>query len=41
MNSLLNALLSTALAYALLVLAPFWLKMGVLTALLFQITKKL
>ena len=40
MKFLLAALLSAALAYAILSLAPFWLKMVVLTALLIQATKK-
>lgn len=40
MKFLLTALVSATLAYALLTLAPFWLKMVVVTALLVQATKK-
>lgn len=40
MKFLLTALISAAITYALLTLAPFWLKMIVVTALLIQATKK-
>jgi hypothetical protein len=39
MKFLLTILLSAAIAYALLTLAPFWLKMIVVTALLIQAKK--
>jgi hypothetical protein len=39
MKFLLTILLSAAIAYAILALAPFWLKMIVVTALLIQAKK--
>lgn len=40
MKFLLTAIVSAALAYALLTVAPFWLKMVIVTTLLIQATKK-
>ncbi len=39
MKFLLTALISAAITYALLTLAPFWLKLVIVTALLLQAKK--